>query len=256
MEVGAGELTALRQHRRQDRRPRLGRPVPRPAPAVDPADPGAFKLMRSRGGVLAGQREEPAAAADLRHRVADPRRAEGVPEAARGGRPPRPPQAGRRPRPVLLPRGDRLRSRGLPPQGRDHPPGDGELLADPARAGRLLVREHPAHHQGQPVRDLRPPRLVRGRHVPADGDGGRELLPQADELPVPRPDLPVPRAVLPRAAAADVRVRHRLPVREVRRGARPHPGARHDPGRRAHLLHRGADGGRAEVAAAASCSTC
>ena len=73
---------------------------------------------------------------------------------------------------------------------------------------------------------------------------GAELLPQADELPVPHPDLPVPRAVLPRAAAAAVRVRHRLPVREVRRGARPDPGARPDHGRRAHLLHPRA-GGRA-----------
>ena len=41
------------------------------------------------------------------------------------------------------------------------------------------------------VRDLRPPRLVRRRHVPADalrrrGRRGRAgLLPQADELPVP-----------------------------------------------------------------------
>ena len=63
------------------------------------------------------------------------------------------------------------------------------------------------------------------------------LLPQADELPDAQPDLRRARPVLPGAAAAAVRVRHRLPVREVRRRPRPDPGARHDPGRRAHLLH-------------------
>ena len=200
MEVGGGELT-IYDNLDTDGERGLGRPVPRAAPADHPADP-RVQADAQRRRVLAGQREEPAAAADLRHRVADPRRAEGVPAAARGGGPPRPPQARRRPGPVLLPRRDRLRPGGVPPQGRHHPPGDGELLAGPARAGRLRVRQHPAHHQGAAVRDLRAPRLVRGRHVPAHGDGGRELLPQADELPVPRPDLPVPRAVLPRAAAA------------------------------------------------------
>ena len=48
----------------------------------------------------------------------------------------------------------------------------------------------------------------------------------------------------------------RLPVREVRRRARPDPGARADPGRLAHLLHQGADGGRAASPARPSCSTC
>ena len=37
------------------------------------------------------------------------------------------------------------------------------------RAGRLRVRQLAAHHQGGAVRDVRPPRLVRRRHVPADG---------------------------------------------------------------------------------------
>ena len=85
---------------------------------------------------------------------------------------------------------------------------------------------------------------------------GAGLLPQADELPDAQPDLPVARPVLPRAAAAAVRVRHRLPLREVRRRARADPGPRHDPGRRAHLLHPRADAGRAGLPAAASSSTC
>jgi threonyl-tRNA synthetase len=40
-------------------------------------------------------------------------------------------------------------------------------------------------------RHLRPPAVLRRRDVPADGDRGRELLPQADELPDAQPDLPV-----------------------------------------------------------------
>ena len=36
----------------------------------------------------------------------------------------------------------------------------------------------PAHHQAGPVRDLGPPSVLRRDDVPADGDGGRELLRQ------------------------------------------------------------------------------
>ena len=61
---------------------------------------------------------------------------------------------------------------------------------------------------------------------PAHEDGGRGVPPQGDELPDAQPDLPLARALLPRAAAAALRVRRRLPVREVRRRPRPHPGAR------------------------------
>ena len=37
-----------------------------------------------------------------------------------------------------------------------------------ARGRGLRVRELAAHHEGEPVRDVGPPRLVRRRHVPAD----------------------------------------------------------------------------------------
>ena len=123
-----------------------------------------FKLMRIGGGVLAGEREEPAAAAHLRHRVADQ------------GRPARPTstrlaEAERRDHRQLgaeldlfsLPGRDRLGPGGVPPQGRHPPQGDGGLLAPAARGGRLRVRLHPAHHQGAAVRDHRTPRLVRRR---------------------------------------------------------------------------------------------
>ena len=77
-------------------------------------------------------------------------------------------------------------------------------------------------------------------HVPADGVRGRGLLPQGHELPDAQPDLQVARALLPRAAAAALRVRVGLPLREVRRGPRPHPRARDDAGRLPLLLHPGA----------------
>ena len=223
-------------------------PVPRPAPAEHQADP-RVQADAQRRGVLAGQRAEPAAAADLRHRLADQGRAGRVPEDAGRGRAARSPAARRGARPVLVPDRDRQRAAGVPPQGRDHPPGHGGLLAAAARRGRVRVRQHPAHHQVGAVRDLRPPGVVRGGHVPAHGARGREVLRQADELPHAHPDLRGARAVLPRAAAAAVRVRHRVPVREVRRGARPDPGPGLHPGRRAHLLHPGAAAGRAGVAA-------
>ena len=161
----------------------------------------------------------------------------------------RPPQARRGARPVLVPDRDRQRPAGVPPQGRHHPPGDGGLLAPPPRGGRLRVRQHPAPDQGRPVHHLRAPGVVQGRHVPAHGTGRGHLLPQADELPDAHPDLRGARAVLPRAAAAAVRVRHGVPVREVRRGARPDPGPRLHPGRLAHLLHPGSAAGRAGLAA-------
>ena len=56
-------------------------------------------------------------------------------------------------------------------------------------------------------------------------DGARRrhgVLPEADELPVPRADLQGANTLLPRAAATAVRVRRRLPLREVRRRARSH----------------------------------
>ena len=115
--------------------------------------------------------------------------------------------------------------------------------------GRLRVREHPAHHQGRPVRDLRAPRLVpRTSMFPPMQLEGAEYYLKPMNCPFHILIYRGPRAVLPGAAAAAVRVRHRVPVREVRGGARPDPGPRPHPGRRAHLLHPRADGRRAEDA--------
>ena len=93
-------------------------------------------------------------------------------------------------------------------------------------------------------------RLVPREHV--HGAAGRRrgrrrrprLRDQADELPRPHPDLQARPEELSRPAAAPRRVRRRAPLRAVRRAARADARARLHPGRRAHLLHRGADGRR------------
>ena len=132
------------------------------------------------------------------------------------------------------------------PKGGIDSAGHGGVLAQPPRRGRLRVRELTPHHQVRALRDLGAPRVVRRRHVSTNGARRRAaVLLEADELPVSRADLQVAPAQLPRAAAADVRIRHGLPLREVRRRARSDARARHDPGRRAHLLHPRADGRRA-----------
>ena len=157
-------------HLRQPAPRRLGRlegPVPRSARAAHRLHPGVRADPGLRG-VLARRPGQPPAAADLRHRLAEPGRAEGLPVPAGRGRQARPPQARPRARPVLLPRRDRLGAGRVPPQGRHAAQGDGGPLPAAPRRGRLRVRQHPAHHQGGAVRDLGPPRLLRRRHVPAD----------------------------------------------------------------------------------------
>ena len=87
---------------------------------------------------------------------------------------------------------------------------------------------------------------VQGQHVlhrrrgPPDG-------PEADELPGPHPDLQRRAPLLSRPAGALLRGGPRAPPRAERRPARAAAGAPHHPGRRPHLLHRGAGrgGGRA-----------
>ena len=128
-----------------------------------------FQLTRSAAAYWRGSREEPAAAARLRHRVADQGRAARLPRAPRRGRAPRPPPARHRAGPVLLPRRDRLRAW---PCSTPRAASSAWRWRTTRRLrhvrGRVRVRQHPAHHQGQAVRDLGAPRLVRGGHVPPD----------------------------------------------------------------------------------------
>ena len=261
--VGRGRRRRA-DHLRQPASRRIARvegPVPRAAPADDPRHPGV-QADAQRRRLLAGQREEPAAAAHLRHRVGVARRPEGAP--ARCSRRPRSattassassstcsasPTSSAPASPVFHPKGGVIRK-----EMEDY------SRAKHVEAGYEFVNT-PHITKEQAVRDLRPPRLVRRRHVPADAPRRRArpgrrgaqarpgLLPQADELPDAHPDL--------RARGRSYR---ELPLRmfefgtvyrlrEVRRDPRPDPGARHDPGRRAHLHHRRRHARRAALAA-------
>ena len=145
---------------------------------------------------------------------------------------------------LVVPRGARRRPGGVAPEGRHRAQAHGGLQPRAPPARRLRVRVHAAPVQGGAVRDERPPRLVRRRHVPADGDGQRRLLPEADELPHALPDLRQPAALVPRAAAAAVRARHGVPLRAGGHAARAAAHPRLHAGRRPHLLHARAGRGR------------
>ena len=81
--------------------------------------------------------------------------------------------------------------------------------------------------------------------------------PEADELPGAHPDLQGRPPLLPRPADPLLRAGPRAPPRALRGAARAAARAPHHPGRRAHLLHRGAGagGGRARACASAFTST-
>ncbi len=246
-----------------DGRRRVHRPVPRPARPVARGKLGAFKLQKVAGAYWRGNEKGPMLQRIYGTAWESKSRARRAPAPARRSRAARPPQARRRARPVLVPRRDRLRPRGVPPEGRARAAHHGGVLAPAPRGGGLRVRELAAHHQGEPVPDLRAPRLVRRRHVPAaasrrgrqNGEGINYYL-KPMNCPFHILIFKQPHALVPRAAAADVRVRHGVPLREVGRRPRPHTRARHDPGRRAHLLHQGADGRGARRRCSTSCSTC
>ena len=260
----------LRQ-RVEGRRDGLEGPLPRPARA-EHRRAGRLQAHAHRRRLLAGLGEEPAAAAHLRHRVADEGRAARLHRAPRGGGEARPPQARPRARPVLVPRGDRLRPVGLAPA---RAAWSGMEMEQHARrrhieAG-LHLRLHAAHREGGPLPEVQPPRHLQGGDVPPDRDGrgarrrrqrhqaGRRLLPQAHELPDAHPDLRGARPQLPRSADAPRRERHRLPQRAVGRPARADPRARLHAGRRAPLRHprsaRGGDRPRCSTSSSRSCAT-
>ena len=239
------------------------RPVPRPARAVD-RQARRVQAHEGRGRVLARQREGPDAPAHLRHRVGVEGRARRAPAPPRGSRA-RATTASSASSSTCSrsPRRSARASRCSTRRARSCAASWRSTRAQRHEAAGYEFVNSPHITQGRPLRDVGPPRLVRRRHVPADaprrgrpGRRGHDLLPQADELPVPRPDLPAPHALVPRAAAAVLRVRHGVPLREVGRRARPHARARHDPGRRAHLLHEGADGRASSRRCSTSCSTC
>ena len=261
MEVGGDELTAYDNLNPRTREREWGDLCRGPHIPTTKLHSGV-QADPQLGRVLAWRPEQRQPAAHLRHRMGVAGGARQAPGVHRGGAAPRSPQARRGAGPVQLSRRNRFGPSGFPPQGWHHPTRAGGLFASQAQRGRIPVRQQPAHHQGGAVQDLRPPGLVRRRHVPADASrrrvqrgrhgaqAGPGLLPQADELPDALPDLPVARAVLSRTSVAALRVRHGLPLRALGRGARPDPGARPDDGRRPHLLHPRPDARRADVPAA------
>ena len=202
VEVGAGELTIYANVDRTTGRDGLAGPLPRPAPAEHRAAPQRLGAQPRRRRLLARLGEERAAAAHLRHRVADQGRAARAPAPPRGGREARPPQARRGARPVLLPRRDRLRPRGVPSEGRHHPPGDGEATRGAAtrEAGYSFVysphitkadlfQTSPATCSGTRTGCSRRCTWTRRSTPTARSSSRAGLLPEADELPVPHPDL-------------------------------------------------------------------
>ena len=235
---------------------RVRRPLPRPARAVDrPARPlqaarrspaptgGATRSGRCCSASTARPGSPTARSKEHLHRLEEAEKRDHRKLAAELDLLSLPGGAGRRPRRVA-------------PEGRHRAQAHGGLQPRPPRARRLRVRVHAPPDQGPAVRDVGPPRLVRRRHVPADGDGQRHVLPEADELPDALPHLPVAAAQLPRAAAAAVRAGHRLPLRAGRHAARPaaHPGLH--AGRQPHLLHGRAGRRRDPQPAGASCCRC
>ena len=217
---------------------RLHRPLPRPAPPELGADQGDQAPL-ARGRVLARRRAQPTADAGLRHRLllaGGPRR---VPRADRGGQEARPPPA-RHPARPLPPLRRLARLAVLAPQG------DGALerarRSPPAREpeARLLRGEDAAALRRRGLQDLGPLRELRREHVLRPRRRAH-VRAQADELPGPHAPVREPDAQLPRAADPLRGVVDAAPQRARGDAARAAPGPPHHPGRRAHLLHRGAD---------------
>ena len=115
-----------------------------------------------------------------------------------------------------------------------------DLLAYRERLEEAERRDHRRlgpHLQGGPLPHLRAPPVLCGRHVPAHGRRRPEVLPEGHELPDAQLDLRLARTILPGTAPALLRIRHRLPRREV--GSPPGADTRalDHPGRLALLLH-------------------
>ncbi len=257
MEVGAGELTIY-----DNLHPRTGERVwgdlcrgPHvPTTQYIPA----FKLTRVGGRVLARRREQPAAAAHLRHGVGVAGGAGRPPGAAGRGRAARPPQARCRAGPVLASPTRSARGYAV-----FHPKGGivRRVMEDYSRrrheeAGYEFVNT-PAHHQGAAVRDLRTPGLVRATacippmHLDAEyNDDGTVRKPGQDYYLKPM-NCPMHNLIYRSRGP----VYRELPLRLFEFGTvyrYEKSGVVHGltrvrglhPGRRAHLLHPRADARR------------
>ena len=250
-EVQGGDHRGHRRQGRQDADPlpprRLGRLLPRAPRAVDREDRRDQAAQHQRS-VLARRPPQSDAPAHLRHgllRQEGPRR---LAEAAGGGKEARPPEARPRARPLrVLPRGAGRRV--LEPQGHGPLPGAGGPDAPLDPRERVPGDQDPAALQQGALGEERPLGQVPGQHVPGarQRDRRARLQPEADELPLAPPVLRLPEAQLSRAAAAVLDAGRAAPERGLRKSQRTHPRPAVRPGRRAHLLHRGAARGRGEA---------
>ena len=265
VEVGAGELTDLRQRARAHRRARLGRPLPRARTCPPPKYIPAFKLTRSRPPPTgAASEKNAAAAAHLRHRLG----VAGGPRRLPGAQSPRPNDA------TIAGWAPSWTCSASPtrsgPAWRCSTPRAGSSAASSRTTRRL-------RHIEAGYEFVNTPHITKGRlfetsgHLDWYADGmfpamhldaeyrrrrtsvrkpGQDYYLKPMNCPMHNLIFRSRGPVVPGAAAAAVRVRHRLPLREVRGDPRPDPGPRVHPGRRAHLLHPRADAGRDPLAAA------
>ncbi len=231
----SGDRQRLALHQRA-----VHRPLPRPACPVDRAD-RCDQAPVGRRRVLARRREPHDAHPRLRHGVLRQEGPCGRARAPRAGPRARPPQARPRARPVHLLR--RLAGVGvLAAQGHDHLERARRALTRDGRGARVhRGQDAPALRQ-RAVEDLRPLGQVPREHVHHRNRGAR-VRPQADELPRSRAPVQHAAVELPRPAGSLRRAGPAAPQRAQRHAARAAARAALHPGRRAHLLHRGADRG-------------
>ena len=158
-----------------------------------------------------------------------------------------------------FPERDRLGSLGLAPERRRGTPGDGGV--QPRRATRRpatptcttphIAKEDLFQTSGHLA-------LVReGMYPPHRRWTGATYYLKPMNCPMHILIYKARGAVLPRSAACARRVRHRLPLRDVRRAARPHPRPRLHPGRQPPLLHaRAAERRARQRSSSSSCRCC
>ena len=153
---------------------------------------GHFKLMQVAGAYWRGDEKRPDAAAHLRHGVGVSKA--GSRSTCTGSRRPRSATTASSASSSTCLSFPHELGGGLAvwhPKGGDRPQADGGL--QPRRATSAAATSSSSRRTSpRPTlfETSRPPRLVRRRHVPADGDGQRHVLPEADELPDALPDLP------------------------------------------------------------------
>ncbi len=223
----------------------------------------AFKLMRSAAAYWRGEREEPAAAADLRHRVGEPAR-RSTRTSSGSPRPSAATTAGSAPSwtcspsrtrsapglPVFHPKGGVIRKELEDYSRRRHEEAGYEFVNTPHITKAQLFET--SGHLDWYADGMYPP-----MHLDEERDADGTVRKPGQDYYLKPMNCPMHNLIYRSRGRSYRELPLRLfefgsgvPVREVRRGARAHPGPRLHPGRRAHLLHPGADAGRDPLAAA------